>query len=99
MIFTNHKKNKKAYIFKGNKRGSSYWFIFTIAFAFVLTILYIIFGQILNVYLYPTSQYLSAGNTTTQDKWLGFWGMVPYMIIFIILAFLYFRLTQSQSGE
>ena len=81
------------------KRASSYWFIYTLAFAFVLAILYIIFSQILHVYLYPTTQMLSNGNTTEPDKWLGFWGLVPYMIIFIIGLFMYFRLTQSSTGE
>ena len=90
---------KKAYIFKGNKRGSSYWFIYTLAFAFVLAILYIIFGQILNVYIYPTTEYLSGGDTTEPDRWLSFWGWVPFMIVFIIATFMYFKLTQTPSGD
>lgn len=97
---------KKAYIFKGrdsrmmnNRKGSSYMFIYGLAFAFILALLYIVFNQILNVYLYPTTQFISGGDTAEADNWLGFWGMVPYMIVFIIALFMYFRLTQSQTGE
>lgn len=96
---------RKAYIFKGkgtrlmnNRKGSSYWFIYALVFAFIIALLYIIFNQILNVYLYPTTQYLTGGVTTEPDKWLGYWGMMPYIIILVILAFLYFRLTQ-RPGE
>lgn len=95
---------KKAYIFKGPKRGilnnrkaSSYWFIYILAFGFVLAILYIIFGQILNVYIYPTTEYLTGGDTTEPDRWLGFWGWVPFMIVFIIAIFMYFKLTSVEQ--
>ena len=94
---------QKTYIFKGmlarNRKGSAYWFIYAIAFAFILAILYIVFGQILNVYLYPTSEYLTGGNMTGPQKFLDTFGWVPYIIVLIIVVFLYFRLTQSPSGE
>ena len=97
---------KKAYIFKGkhtriwNSRvGSAYWFIYVLAFALILGLLFIIFNQILNVYLYPTTLMITGGNTTDPDKWLGYWGMMPYIIILIIGLFLFFRLTQSSTGE
>lgn len=97
---------RKAYIFKGrnrkilnNRKGSSYMFIYGLAFAFILALLFIVFNQILNVYLYPTTQFITGGDTSEPDNWLGFWGMVPYMIVFIIALFMYFRLTQSQAGE
>lgn len=100
------KKTQKAYIFKGttsrllnNTRGSSFWFIYTLAFAFVLAILYIIFGQILHVYIYPTTQFLTNGDTTAPDLWLTYWGWVPFMIVLIIAAFMFFRLTNTPSGE
>jgi hypothetical protein len=86
-----------------SKVASSYWFIYTLAFAFVLAILYVVFGQILTVYVYPTTIYLSnvsgTVDTVAPDKFLTVWGWVPYMIVLIILAFMYFRLTQSPSGE
>ena len=98
--------NHKAYIFKGkhiqlwnNKKGSSYWFVYILAFAFILAILYIVFGQILNVYLYPTSSFISNGNMIEQNKWLRIWGWVPFMLTFIIITFLYMKLTQTSSGE
>jgi len=105
---TSSKKNQKAYIFKGvkskllnNHRGSSFWFIYTLAFAFVLAILYVIFGQILHVYIYPTTEFLTGGgaNMAEPDKWLTFWGWTPFMIVLIIAAFMFFRLTSTPSGE
>jgi len=98
---------KKEYIFKdttskllNNNRGSSYWFMYVLLFGFVVTLLYIIFGQILHVYLYPTTIYLTGGDTTEPDRWLGFWGLVPFIIILIIGLFMFFRLTQRDTtGE
>jgi uncharacterized BrkB/YihY/UPF0761 family membrane protein len=85
-----------------SKTGSSYWFLYTLAFAFVIGILFIIFNQTLLVYIYPTTMYLTnvSGTPQTQeaDKWLGFWGLVPFIIIFVIGIFLFFRLTQTGPG-
>lgn len=98
---TNHKQ--KRYIFKDrmtqNKSGSAYWMIYTMMFLFILSILYIIFGQILNVYIYPTTEYLSDGDTTAPDKFLSVWGWVPYMIVLIIGLFAYFKLTQTGGAQ
>jgi len=102
MNTTNHKKKKAKWfeLPKMNKVGSAYWFIYAMIFAFALTILYIIFGQILNVYIYPTSLELTGGDMTEPTRWLGFWGFVPYIILVIIGLFLFFKLTQKDTqGE
>jgi hypothetical protein len=105
MNTTNHKTKKKKKPFKLtlprlNKKASAYWFIYALIFAFALTILYIIFGQILNVYIYPTSVELTGGHMEEPTKWLGFWGFVPYIILVIIGLFLFFKLTQRDTqGE
>lgn len=84
-----------------NKSGSSYWFIYTLIFAFVLVILYIIFNQTLKVYIYPTTQMLTGGDTTKADNWLSMWDWMPFIILLIIGLFLFFKLTQrdTQTGE
>jgi len=83
-----------------NKVGSSYWFMYTLAFLFVLGVLYIVFNQTLQIYLYPTTQFLTNGVTTEADRWLGFWAFTPFIIIFIALIFLFFKLTQRDTtGE
>lgn len=83
-----------------NRVGSSYWFMYTLAFLFVIGILYIIFNETLHVYLYPTTELLTGGVTTAPDKWLGFWGFTPFIIIFIGLMFMFFKLTQRDTqGE
>lgn len=93
-------KKRRASIISINKSGSAYWFIYALIFAFALTILYIIFSQILNVYIYPTSVELTGGDMTEPTKWLGFWGFVPYIILVIIGLFLFFKLTQRDTqGE
>lgn len=109
MNTTNHKteeepkrkyKKRRASKIHINKSGSAYWFIYAIIFAFALAILYIIFGQILNVYIYPTSEYLTGGDMSKPDKWLSFWDFTPYIIILIIGLFLFFKLTQRDTqGE
>lgn len=83
-----------------NRKASSYWFIYSLAFLFVLTILMIIFGQILNVNLYPISQDLTGGDMTEPNKWLSFWNFTPYIIVLIVLVFIFFKLTSRESvGE
>jgi len=83
-----------------NHRASSYWFMYTLAFLFVLGVLYIIFNQTLQVYLYPTTEYLTGGDNTQPDRWLGFWALTPFILIFIGLIFLFFKLTQRDTtGE
>lgn len=88
----------------GNRTGSSYWFIYSLAFLFVIGILYIVFNQTLLVYVYPTTQMLTnvsgIEHTETADQWLGFWGLVPFILILIIGMFIFFKLTQRDSvGE
>lgn len=90
-------KQKKKLLNILNKKASSYWFIYSMAFLFCLTILYIIFGQVLKVYIYPTTVYLTNGTTTEADKWLGFWDFTPYIILLIIGLFLFFKLTQRDT--
>lgn len=85
-----------------NKKGASYWFIYALAFGFVLTILYIIFGQVLQEYLYPTTIIMTGGgaNMAEADKWLSFWAYVPFIIVLFVLLFMYFRMTQlGPQGE
>lgn len=98
--------NKIGYIFKdkgsritNNKIGSSYWFIYTLLFGFVITILFIIFDQTLKVYLYPTTLTLTGGVTTSADKWLSFWGLMPFMIVAILGIFMFFKLTSKDTEE
>lgn len=79
--------------------ASAFWFVYAMIFLFVITILYIIFGQILKVYLYPTTLQLTGGVTTEPDKWLSFWGFTPYIIILVIGLFLFFKLTQKDTSE
>lgn len=87
-------------LFNGNRRGSSYWFIYSLAFLFVLTILFIIFNQILNVNLYPISQDMTGGDMTEPTKWLSFWNFTPYILVIIIIMFIFFKLTSRESvGE
>jgi uncharacterized BrkB/YihY/UPF0761 family membrane protein len=98
MNIINHKH--KMNLFKGNRKGSSYWFMYTLAFLFVLGVLYIIFNQTLQVYLYPTTQMLTHGDTTQPDRWLGFWRFTPLIMIVIALLFMFFKLTQRDTtGE
>jgi hypothetical protein len=99
-----NKNNKKNIVvrkwLKLGRSGSSYWFIYSLAFLFILTILYIIFGEILHVYIYPTTMDLTGGQTVSADKWLGFWGFTPYIILLVIGLFLFFKLTQRDTqGE
>lgn len=82
-----------------SKSGSSFWFIYVLAFVFVITILFIIFSQILKIYIYPTTVSLTNGNTADADRWLGFWDMLPYVIILIGVLFMFFRLTQRETVE
>jgi uncharacterized BrkB/YihY/UPF0761 family membrane protein len=95
MNIFNHKKLWK------NKVGSTYWYIYTLAFLLVMGVLYIIFNQTLQVYLYPTTLYLTGGNTAEPDRWIGFWEMTPYIIVLIGIVFLFFKLTQrdTTTGE
>lgn len=94
MSTTNHKYKDWKRI---GKRGSAYWFIYALMFGFALTMLYIIFGQILHVYVYPTTVELTSGNTSLADKWLGFWAFTPYIIVLIVGLFLFFKLTQRDT--
>ena len=83
-----------------SKKASSYWFMYTLAFLFVIGILFIIFDETLHVYLYPTTQMLTNNNTEEADRWLGFWGFTPFIIVFIGLLFMFFKLTQKDTqGE
>jgi multidrug efflux pump subunit AcrB len=82
-----------------NRKGSAFYFIYAMAFLFVLTILYIIFGQVLKVYIYPTTVQLTGGDMTQPTKWLSFWNFTPYIIILIIGLFLFFKLTQRDTTE
>lgn len=98
------KTKQNAYIFKGlhtrlqkNRKGSAYWFLYVLIFGLIIALLFIIFNQILNIYLYPTTEYLTGGDTTEPDKWLGYWAMMPYIIVIVLLAFMYFKFTQ-QNG-
>lgn len=82
------------------RKGSAYWYVYALIFLFALLILYIIFGQVLQVYLYPTSLELTGGNMTEPDKYLRFWGFTPYIIVLVIILFLFFKLTQRDTqGE
>ena len=69
--------------------------------------MYIIFNQILNVYMYPTTQYLVNGTTaigttvTTAkaDRYLGFWTYVPFILIFVLLLYLFIESTKKSNNE
>jgi hypothetical protein len=89
-----------------NKKASAFTFIYVISFAFLLIIMYIIFSQILNVYMYPTTEYLvnatTALNTTVTtakaDKFLGYWDLTPYVLIFVMLLYLFIKSTQKDDN-
>lgn len=86
-------------IFNG-KSGSAYWGVYTLIWAFILTLLFIIFNQILKVYIYPSTEIITSGNTTSALTWISFWNITPYILIFIIGLFLYMKLTQRDTqGE
>jgi uncharacterized BrkB/YihY/UPF0761 family membrane protein len=80
-----------------SKAGSSYWFMYTLLFIFATTLLYIIFSQILHAYLYPVTIQISGGQTAAADRWMGFWGFVPFIIVLILGLFIFFRLTQRDT--
>lgn len=83
-----------------DRTASAYWFIYALAFLFVITILFIVFNQTLRVYLYPTTIMLTEGDTAKPDKWLSFWEFTPYIIVLIVVMFIFFKLTQRESiGE
>jgi uncharacterized membrane protein YdjX (TVP38/TMEM64 family) len=90
---------------KLNNKGSAYWMLYSFAFGFLLIMMFMIFNQILQVYIYPTTQYLTTDLATTTaraDKYLGFWELVPYILLFLVLLFLFIKSTQKtyvQQGE
>ena len=84
-----------------NKRASAYWFIYVLAFAMLLILMFIIFNQTLQVYIYPTTQFLVNGTSTTTaraDTFLGFWEAYPIIMIIIILFFLFLKSTQNDNN-
>lgn len=86
---------------KSSSRGSAYTFVYVIAFLFLLGIMYIIFNQVLQIYMYPTSQYLAqdvATGTAKADKYLGFWQFAPFIIIFVALLYLFLKSTQRDDN-
>jgi len=85
-------------LFRG-KKASSYWFLYILAFTFVLAILWIIFNQILQVYIYPTTILLSNGDTSQPDRWLTFWNFMPWIIVLLILIFSFIKFTQPETTE
>ena len=87
----------KKYKKKLDKKASVYWFIYAMAFLFMITIMYIIFNQILRVYIYPTTVDL-APDISKPDKWLGFWGFMPFIIVFIISLYMWIK-TTSENKE
>lgn len=89
-----------------NKRASVYTFVYVMAFGFLLAIIYLIFTQILTVYIYPTTEYLVNGTTplgttvTTAkaDKFLGFWQMIPFVLIFLLIFYLFIESTRKSDN-
>lgn len=87
---------------KLNKKASSYWFIYVASFAFVLIIMYIIFNETLQVYMYPTTQYLTNGSTigtSRADTFLGFWQLVPFILIIISLFYLFIKSVSKEDNS
>lgn len=84
-----------------NKKASAYTFIYVLAFLFLLGIMFIIFNEILQVYMYPTSQYLAqdvATGTAKADKYLGFWQFAPFILVFVALLYLFLKSTQKDDN-
>lgn len=90
---------KKPSLLKNKNAGSSYWFIYVLIFGFVLAILLIVFSQVLKVYIYPITQTLTGGDTQQADKYMGFWDMMPWVIVVLLLLFMYVRMTQPETNE
>jgi len=100
MRCTNNKTKKKTKAcISINTKGSAFGFIYGLAFLLVLVILYIIFSQVLNVYIYPTTLELTGGEVTEPTKWLKFWDFTPYIILFVVGLFLFFRLTSRDTTQ
>ncbi len=83
-----------------NKRGISTGFswIFSLVSLFGLGVLYIVFNQVLTVYLVPTIK--DATNTsnvpeatvievfTNIDKYMDYFHLMPYILFFVVVIFM-----------
>lgn len=78
------------------KDGSAYWFMYIMLFLFGLGIMYVIFNEILQIYLYPTTQFLTS-DTSKADRFLGFWQLTPFILIFLALLFLFLKSTSEEA--
>jgi len=72
-------------------KGSAYAFIYGLMFFGVMILLYILFSQVINVYIYPITTgsdfNLSSSQVAEADRMIGFWHWIPYMSIAILLFY------------
>ncbi len=72
------------------KNGSAYYLIYGLFFLFVVGLIFVVFNQITVNNIRPVLEQdnlnFSQESKSYADKFMGVWALMPYVLVFIIMA-------------
>lgn len=85
-------------LFKDKKGSVAFEWIYALIFLFGLSIVYIVFNQVITNEIYPITDLLvpdtfanKGAIEESNDRWMTFWNAIPFVILIVVIMFLLIR--------
>ena len=78
-------------MFNNDKGGSAYLLVYGLFFMFACGVLFVAYNQVQTYSVRPLLDNpdlnFSAEDKAEADNYMGFWGFMPYMLLFVVAIF------------